>query len=121
MFQLYATALNIAGDSISYRPLKIGYTGREKRRTKSYLDDLLENVNSQLESSADEADVEGQVSYIAMEYIRFFTENIRNRNYEDTEVLAELNSLHTQISAGSELAGRVSRVLAAKLTAMISR
>ena len=134
-FQLYATALSIEGENISYRPLRIGYAdgggGQDRRRKKSYIDNLLENVNSRLatgrnkRSTEDEIDVEGRVSYIAMEYIKFFTDKIRNRNLsqEETqsELVEQLQSLDGRLSGDDELSGRVSRVLAARLTAAVSR
>ena len=102
-FQLYATALSIDGENISYRPLRIGYAdgggGQDRRRKKSYIDNLLENVNSRLatgrnkRSSEDEIDVEGRVSYIAMEYIKFFTDKMRNRNLSQEETQSELAPL----------------------------
>ena len=56
-----------------------------------------------------------------MEYIKFFTENIRNRKFSDQQSLLEkLQSLNEKLSAGDELAGRISRVIAAKLMMMIS-
>ena len=130
--QLYATALTIDGDNISYRPLKIGYTegGRGGRKKKSYIDNILENVNSDLSAVRDkrsveaELDVEGLVSYIAMEYIRFFTDNVRNTNIDkarETELLDQVKLLHQQLSSSSELGERVSRVLAAKLMTVLSR
>ena len=134
---MYATALNTDGEDISYRPLRIGYTntsaGRRRRRKKSYLDNILENVNTpsrlSKRSAEDELDIEGGVSYIAMEYIKFFTDNIRSiRNTksakfsEQQDLLEKLQSLHEKLSGGDEhaLAGRISRVLAAKLMMMIS-
>ena len=59
-----------------------------------------------------------------MEYIKFFTENMRNiRNTKFSEqesLLAELQALHERLSGGGELAARISRVLAAKVMMMIS-
>ena len=133
---MYATALNTDGDDISYRPLRIGYTktpaGR-RRRKKSYLDNILENVNtpSRLDkrSAEEELDIEGGVSYIALEYIKFFTDNRGNitntksaKFSEQQNLMDKLQSLHQKLSGGDELglAGRISRVLAAKLMMMIS-
>ena len=62
-----------------------------------------------------------------MEYIKFFTENIRNirntksaRFSEQESLLAELQALHERLSGGGELAAKISRVLAAKVMMMIS-
>ena len=135
--QLYATALNTEGEDISYRPLRIGYsrtdTAGRRRRKKSYLDAILENVNNpsrlNKRSAEDELDIEGGVSYIAMEYIKFFTDNMRNirntksaKSSEQEDLLDKLQSLHERLSGGDELAlaGRISRVLFAKLLTMIS-
>lgn len=131
MCQLYATALNTDGEGISYRPLRIGYShtgaGR-RRRKKSYLDNILENVNSpsrlNKRSAEDELDIEGRVSYIAMEYIKFFTDNMRHKKlakFSDQQDLHDkLKSLNEKLSGGDLLAGRISRVLATKLMMMIS-
>ena len=115
--------------------MKIGYSDRGapggRRRRKSHLENILENVNthSRLDkrSVEDELDVEGGVSYIAMEYIKFFTDNIGNirntklsKSSDQKDLLAELLLLHEKLSAGDELAGRISRVLAVKLMMMIS-
>ena len=59
-----------------------------------------------------------------MEYIKFFTENIRNRKIaklsDQQDVLGRLQSLNEKLSRGDELAGRISRVIAARLMMMIS-
>ena len=71
-----------------------------------------------------ELDVEGLVSYIAMEYIRFFTDNVRNTKIDkarETELLDQVKLLHQQLSSSSELGERVSRVLAAKMMMVLSR
>ena len=60
-----------------------------------------------------------------MEYIKFFTDKIRNRNLsqEETqsELVEQLQSLDARLSGDDELSRRVSRVLAARLTAAVSR
>ena len=128
---MYATALNTDGEEISYRPLRIGYTRTAAGRRggkKSCLDNILENVNTpsglNKRSAEPELDIEGRVSYIAMEYIKFFTENIRNRKIaklsDQQDVLGRLQSLNEKLSRGDELAGRISKVIAARLMMMIS-
>ena len=125
---MYATALNTDGEEISYRPLRIGYTRTAAGRRggkKSCLDNILENVNSpsrlNKRSAEDELDIEGRVSYIAIEYIKFFTDNMRNKKFSDhQDLLDKLKSLNEKLSGGDLLAGRISRVLATKLMMMIS-
>ena len=59
-----------------------------------------------------------------MEYIRFFTDNIRNTKIDEqreTELQDQVKALHRQLSAGGDLAERVSRALAAKLMMVVSR
>ena len=69
------------------------------------------------------------MSYIALEYIKFFTDNRGNitntksaKFSEQQNLMDKLQSLHQKLSGGDELglAGRISRVLAAKLMMMIS-
>ena len=64
-----------------------------------------------------------------MEYIKFFTDNMRNirntksaKSSEQEDLLDKLQSLHERLSGGDELAlaGRISRVLFAKLLTIIS-
>ena len=71
------------------------------------------------------------MSYIALEYIKFFTDNRGNitntksaKFSEQQNLMDKLQSLHQKLSGGDAdelgLAGRISRVLAAKLMMMIS-
>ena len=56
-----------------------------------------------------------------MEYIKFFTDNMRNKKFSDhQDLLDKLKSLNEKLSGGDLLAGRISRVLATKLMMMIS-
>ena len=128
----FATAIMVNGNDVEYRPLKISYTGRKplpkvtntrngKTRIpgKTYIDKLFENVNNMLgrkkrsaSSTSDLSELEGVVSYIALQYISLVAEGLSTPGVFSK--LEELESQYTGPGAGP-IERKVSQVLSTKI------
>eukprot|EP00090_Calanus_glacialis_P020907 TRINITY_DN32272_c0_g1_i1.p1 TRINITY_DN32272_c0_g1~~TRINITY_DN32272_c0_g1_i1.p1 ORF type:complete len:190 (-),score=44.66 TRINITY_DN32272_c0_g1_i1:20-505(-) len=123
----FATAIMVTENGVEYKPLKIGYAGKENlpkvnyKRTgktgKTYIDKLFENVNNlfgrkkrSISSSKDISDLEGTVSFIALKYIRFVTEGLNRPG-----VLSELQELDSLFQSAGPIERKVSQVLSKKV------
>jgi hypothetical protein len=123
----FATAIMVNENGVVYKPLKIGYVGKENlpkvnyKRTaktgKTYIDKLFENVNHlfgrkrrSISSSKGISDLEGAVSFISLKYISFVTEGL-NR----PDVMSELQELDSLFQSAGPIERKVSQVLSKKV------
>ena len=137
---MFATALTLNGQNIEYRPLKIGYLSSpstnetikvtESEPAGSYLDRLLQNVNSYIGFSRkrrslndeEEDDIENiidDVHYIAMEYVKLFSLIMKNENYDIEESWMNLNDLYDSLSNYGQVQNKVNNVLYNKLSSLM--
>ena len=136
---MFATALTLNGQNIEYRPLKIGYLSSsstnetikvtESEPAGSYLDKLLQNVNSYIGFSRkrrslnnEEEDIENiidDVHFIAMKYIKFFSWLMKNENADIEESWNNLNDLYDSLSNYGHVQNKVNNVLHNKLSSLM--
>ena len=137
IFQLFATALTLDGQSIKYRPLKIGYLSSSSTNEKtknivsklagSHLDRLLQNVNSYIgffrnRRSLKYKDIEDsidEVHYIAMKYIKFFSSMEKNNNTNSGKSWINLNNLFKSLINHGKVQNKVNDVLFNKLATIM--
>ena len=128
--QLFATGLTLDGGNITYRPLKIRYTSdtvsAQSPPSSNYIDTLLQRVGSYTglsKMSAGEEErleVEDDVNLIAMQYVKFYTDNLGGEDTADSDlVLARLAQLHRALAAAGPVQELVSRVLRDKLVKIV--
>ena len=128
--QLFATGLTLDGGNITYRPLKIRYTSdtvsAQSPPSSNYIDTLLQRVSSHTGLSRRSAgeeerlEVEDDVHLIAMQYVKFYTDNLGGDDTADTHlVLDRLAGLHRALAAAGPVQELVSRVLRDKLVKIV--
>ena len=128
--QLFATGLTLDGGNITYRPLKIRYTSdtvsAQSPPSSNYIDTLLQRVGSYTGLSKrstggeERLEVEDDVELIAMQYVKFYTDNLGGEDTADTDlVLARLAQLHRALAAAGPVQEQVSRVLRDKLVKIV--
>ena len=140
-FQSFATALSLGGDNIEFRPLRIGYGSnksetRTQRKQKedgsvvmeswtgsSYLDRLLQNVNSYMglskRSTGEEKEKsEEDVSLIGLLYIKFYEAHKDDLSPSD-ETLNKLNDLHESVKTLGAIPEKVSAVIRKKCLSIL--
>ena len=139
-FQNFATALSLGGDNIEFRPLRIGYSNKSDTRTQrkqeevvkvvkesgtgsSYLDRLLQNVNSYMglskRSAREENDkLEEEVSLIGLLYIKLY-EDHKDDLSPSEETLNQLNDLHASVKKLGSLPEKVSAVIRIKFLSIL--
>ena len=140
-FQSFATALSLGGDNIEFRPLRIGYVSnksgtRTKRKQEevvnvvresgtgsSYLDRLLQNVNSYVGLSKRSAGEESEkldedVSLTGLLYIKLY-EDHKDDLSPSEEILNKLNDLHESVKKLGSIPEKVSAVLRKKFLSLL--
>ena len=140
-FQSFATALSLGGDKIEFRPLRIGYvSNKSETRTQrkqeevvnvvkesgtgsTYLDRLLQNVNSYVGRSKRSAGQENEkleedVSLIGLLYIKFY-EDHKDDLSPSEETLNKLNDLHESVKTLGSIPEKVSAVIRKKFLSIL--
>ena len=122
--------MNLNGDNIEYRPLKIGYLTEVSNSSvtkvpapsNSYIDSLLQNVNRYVsfnKRSVRTEDVIDDVNLIAVEYIRLFSELVDD-NFNSRETKIDIiKQEHEVLSSLGAVQARVSSVISDKLLSLI--
>ena len=94
--------------------------------SSNYIDTLLQRVSSYTglskRSTGEEErlEVEDDVHLIAMQYVKFYTDNLGGDNTADSDlVLARLAQLHRALAAAGPVQELVSRVLRDKLVKIV--
>ena len=139
--QGFATALSLGGDNMEYRPLRIGYSSnksetqrnqdrvvnvkvvKESGTGSSYLDRLLQNVNSYVglskRSAAEENEkLEEDVSLIGLLYIKLY-EDHKDDLSPSEETLNQLNDLHESVKKLGSIPEKVSAVIRKKFLTIL--
>ena len=94
--------------------------------SSNYIDTLLQRVSSYTglskRSTGEEErlEVEDDVELIAMQYVKFYTDNLGGEDTADSDlVLARLAQLHRALAAAGPVQDLVSRVLRDKLVKIV--
>ena len=96
-----------------------------QRPERSYIDTLLQTVNSYMgisKRSIDaDFDLEAEVSLIAMMYIRLYTDlvSIPDSDFNGQNVDNEINKLHNALSSRGKIQEKVSSVIKNKLISIL--
>ena len=136
-FQNFATALSLGGDNIEFRPLRIGYSNESDTRTQrkqeevvkesgtgsSYLDRILQNVNSYMglskrSASEENEKLEEDVSLIGLLYIKLY-EDHKDDLSPSEETLNQLNNLHESVKKLGSIPEKVSAVIRKKFLSIL--
>ena len=136
-FQNFATALSLGGDNIEFRPLRISYSNESDTRTErkqeevvkesgtgsSYLDRILQNVNSYMglskrSASEENEKLEEDVSLIGLLYIKLY-EDHKDDLSPSEKTLNQLNDLHASVKKLGSIPEKVSSVFRKKFLSIL--